>query len=82
MTATITQRLATSATGYGAVIDGILDIRTVTEARNGAALNALYVKGFRIASNCTDRDCDCMVGVLSRLCPDVQLVPVAVEVAK
>jgi hypothetical protein len=81
-TATLSHLLATSATGYGAVIDGILDIRTVTEAPNGAALNALYVKGFRITSSCQDQDCNCMVKILARLAPDVRLVAVSVQVAE
>ncbi len=80
MTDTLTQRLATSATGYGAVIDGILDIRTVTDGPNGAALNALFVKGVNVVSNCIDRDCTCMVELLGRLHPDVKIVAVAVQV--
>lgn len=80
MTETLTQRLATTATGFGAVIDGILDIRTVTDGRNAAALNALFVKGTNVKSNCTDRDCTCLVELLGRLHPDVQIVAVAVQV--
>lgn len=80
MADTLTQRLATTATGFGAVIDGILDIRTVTEAPNVAALNALHAKGFRILSNCQDRDCTCLVDLLAKLAPDVRLVPVSVQV--
>ena len=78
--APLTHRLATTASGFGAVIDGILDIRTVTEGANGAALNALHVKGFRVVSTCQDRDCDCMVKLLAQFAPDVQLVRVAVQV--
>jgi len=80
MADTLSQRLATSATGYSAVIDGILDIRTVTETPNAAALNALFAKGFRVASNCNDRDCDCMVKALARILPDVKIVAVSVQV--
>lgn len=76
----LTDRLATSATGYGAVIDGVLNIRTVTDTRNAAALNALFVAGFRIASICQDRDCDCMVKALGALRPDIRILPVKVEV--
>ena len=72
--------LATSATGWGAVINGTLDIRTVTETCNGAALNAIYVKGVRVISNCTDPDCDCMVKVLAEMFPDIRIVRIKAEV--
>lgn len=36
--ALLPERMATSATGFGAIIGGTLDIRTVTETRNMAAL--------------------------------------------
>lgn len=80
MTNAITQRLATTATGYAAIIGGVLDIRTVTDGRNAAALNALFANGTRVESNCTDRDCTCLVELLGRLHPDVQIVAVAVQV--
>ena len=75
----LTHLLAISATGYGAVIDGVLNIRTVTDSPNAAALNALHFLGFRMVSNCADRDCDCMVTALARLAPDVRIVPVSVQ---
>ena len=77
---TFTARLATSATGYGAVIDGVLNIRTVTETPNAAALNALFLAGYRVLSNCTDTDCDCKVRLLAKVRPDIRIVSVAVEV--
>jgi hypothetical protein len=76
---TLTHRLATSATGYGAIIDGILNICTVTDTANAAALNALYFRGFQVQSTCRDRDCDCIVKTLARLAPDVRIVPVSVQ---
>jgi len=75
-------RLATTATGYGAVIDGVLNIRTVSDTRNAAALNALFVREFRVQTACFDTDCDCMVQLLTRLCPDMRLVPVTVGVTE
>jgi hypothetical protein len=77
---TLADRLATTATGWGAVIDGVLNIRTVSDTVNAAALNALFVGGYRILSTCADTDCDCMVQVLGRLMPQVRLVRVKVEV--
>lgn len=76
----LTHLLATSATGYGAIIDWVLNIRTITDSPNGVAINALHVRGFQILSTCTDRDCDCMVATLNRLCPDVKIAPVSVAV--
>lgn len=75
-----TARLAASATGYGAVIDGVLNIRTVTESANMAAFNALYLAGYRILSNCADPDCDCKLRLLSQYRPDTRIVHVSVEV--
>lgn len=73
-------RLATTATGYGAVIDGVLNIRTVTETANLAAFNALIVCGYGVRTSCLDPDCDCKVRLLAQVLPAVQIVPVAVEV--
>lgn len=78
---TLTERMSKTATGWAAVIDGVLNIRTVSHTANAAAVNALYVGGFRILSNCTDSDCDCMVRALSSLMPKAKLVRVSVEVA-
>jgi hypothetical protein len=79
--ATLSARLATSATGWGAVIGGILDVRTITDSRNGAALNAIYATGRRVLSTCHDTECDCMVRALASFAPDVKLVRVKVDVA-
>lgn len=77
---TLTARLATSATGWAAVIDGVLNIRTVTDSANAAAVNALYLSGINVISNCRDADCDCMVKVLEKMKPDIKLVRVTLEV--
>lgn len=79
LAATLKCRLASSATGFGAVIDGVLNIRTVSDTQNAAALNALYILGFRIISNCEDTDCDCKVKLLSRLSPSTEIRRVTVE---
>lgn len=77
----LTSRLASSATGFGAVIDGVLNIRSVTETANMAAYNALYLAGHRILTNCADPDCDCKLRLLAQLRPDIRIVRVAVEVS-
>jgi hypothetical protein len=72
--------MASSATGWAAVIDGVLNIRTVGETANMAAVNALFLSGFRVFSNCADPDCDCMVKALGRFMPGrVELLRVKVE---
>lgn len=80
MAADLKELMATSATGYGAVIDGILNVRTVTDTANAAAFNALYLAGIGVLSNCTDRDCTCKVDLLARVRPDIKIVPVSVRV--
>lgn len=77
--AALAQRLASSATGYGAVIDGGLNIRTVGETANMAALNALLVTGIRVSSTCRDPECDCIVRLAADLRPSVKVVAVSVE---
>lgn len=71
--------MATSCTGYGAVIDGVLDVRTVSESKNMAALAALSCCGYGVATTCHDPDCSCKVDILKVMRPDVVLVPVKVQ---
>jgi len=78
----LTARLATTASGWAAVIDGVLNIRTVTDSANAAAINALYLSGINVISNCRDSDCDCMVNVLTKMKPEIKLVPVTLEVQR
>ena len=66
MAETLTHRMATSATGYAAVMDGILNIGTVSETPSMAAVNALALGGHRLLSNCADPDCNnqvCFTGL-------------------
>lgn len=72
--------LATSATGWSAVINGTMDVRTISDGKNASALNAMYVCGFGVMTTCADPDCDCMVDALAQHRPDVKLVRVRVEV--
>lgn len=68
-----------SATGYAAVIDGVLDVRTVADTKRGAVLNALGVCGIRMISNCNDPDCDCWIKALPRMRPGIDIVRCHVE---
>lgn len=74
--------LASTSSGFGAVIDGVLNVQTVPDSCNRAALNALFITGYRVLSNCQDPDCDCFVRTLSALRPDVKILPVTVSVTK
>lgn len=78
----LTARLASTSTGHAAVIDGILDVRSISDSPNRAALNALYLVGYQVRSNCTDPDCDCFIKALARIAPAVKILPVQVEVAQ
>lgn len=75
----LTARLATSATGYAAVIGGVLNVSTVADSQKAAALNAIYAMGHTVLAPCPDPDCDCMVRILAHHFPDVRLVPVRIE---
>lgn len=77
--AALTTGLASRAYGFAAFIDGILNPRTATDTRNGAAVNALYIAGFSVHSNCQDSECDCMVRALAQLRPGIRIVPVTIE---
>ncbi len=77
----IKAKLATSAEGWGAVIDGVLNVRTVSHTKSAAATNALYLHGF--VAPCAkpeSEECDCQIKVLARLCPTVRLVAVSITV--
>lgn len=74
-------RLATTGTGFAAVIDGILDVRTISDTANDAAMNALLIKGTMAFATCTDPACDCVVKGLAKLMPSAKIVAVRVEVA-
>ena len=68
-----------TTTGYGAVMDGMLSIQTVTHSRNAAALNAFYIHGHYVQS-CDDPSCDCVVKALAEFYPNDRIVAVTVRV--
>lgn len=82
MTLQLQELMATTATGWAAVIGGVLNVRTVTDTANACALNALYAGGFPVLATCQDPGCDCLVKLMKQLMPDAQLVQVAVKVAE
>jgi hypothetical protein len=78
--AQIKAALSAKAQGYGAIINGVLNIRTVSDSRNAAAVNAAHVCGYLVVANCDDPGCDCLVRLLQSARPDIAIVPVGVEV--
>lgn len=75
--------MATSATGYAAIINGVMDIRTVSDCERGAAINAIWVcSGGTMTVACNDPDCGCAARLLKLHWPDTKLVRVSVQVAQ
>lgn len=77
----LNMRMANTATGWAAVIDGVLDARTVTIDKRGAAINAFFAKGIMVIATCRDEDCNCMIEKLGHRFPSIKLVPVTVAVS-
>lgn len=73
--------LSSTADGYAAVIDGVLNIRTVADSRNGAAVNAAYLSGYAVLRTCNDPGCDCLARLLQGVRPDIKIVPVTVGIS-
>lgn len=82
MSSVLAEALSTTATGYAAAIDGVLDIRTVTDNRRGAAINALCVIGLYPMLRCQDPECDCIVKMLPHITDRIEIVSVSVETSK
>lgn len=77
----LTQRMATTATGWAAVINGVLDARTVTINKRSAAINAFLAMNIVVLGTCADEDCNCMIEKLGHRFPGIKLVPVTVVVS-
>lgn len=80
MPAALKAQMALSGAGYAAVIEGVLNVRTVSDGPNMSAYFALVFTGFNVRGPCRDSDCDCWVQALMQLRPDIKLVPVEVQV--
>mgnify|MGYP003495552511 CR=1 FL=1 len=72
--------LATFATGYAAVIGGVLDIRTIRHDKQATAQAAFLAKGVLMMPSCLDVSCDCVVRKLAEVLPEIKLVAVSVAV--
>lgn len=71
--------LSRQATGTAAIIDGVLDVRTVGMGPNHSALLALQLHGLQPFPVCLDSECDCLVRALARMRPAVRIVQVDVR---
>lgn len=60
----LTKSIATRATGYAAVINGALDMTTISDSRRLAAMKGLVIVGVHplvvAHTDCQDPGCDCM----------------------
>lgn len=74
--------LATSGTGWAAVIGGVMDVRTVSDSKNMCAYSAMMACGVYVINDCDDPDCDCKIRILQGFRPDVKLVPVKIEMSE
>lgn len=75
--------MASQATGYCAVIDGVMNPMTFSVIRKRTALAALIIKtGMMVMSTCDDESCDCEAKVLAEKFPDVKIVAVDVTERK
>lgn len=72
--------LSTTAAGYAAVIDGVLNIATVSDTENAAAFKAAVMQGIFLVGTCNDPTCDCIARGLERIRPNTRIVAVKVEV--
>jgi len=76
-------KMAIGATGFGAIINGILDIHTVSDTRKACAVNAIWIaSGRRLSLACEDPACGCFEGILALQFPGVSIVPVSVQVVQ
>jgi len=80
MPAALSAQMALSGAGYAAVINGVLNVRTVSDGPNLSAYFALVFTGYKVTGMCHDADCDCWVQAMMKLRPDIKLVPVEVQV--
>lgn len=77
----LASRLAKTATGYAAVIDNVLNVKTVADTEKAAALNAIYATRASLAMICQDPDCGCIQRLVAQHFPQVRIVTVKVEVS-
>jgi hypothetical protein len=82
----LTKSIATTATGYAAVINGALDAGTVSFTRQAAAAKGLAASGVPafavMMMTCDKEGCDCMVKAFEARNAGGRIVPVKIEVTE
>jgi hypothetical protein len=82
----LTKSIATTATGYAAIINGVLDMTTASDSRRAAAMKGLIIAGVHplvvMHTDCQDPGCGCMEEWLKDRYPDSRIVAVKVEVSE
>lgn len=82
----LTKSIATTATGYAAVINGALDMTTTSDSRRLAAMKGLANGGVPallvVLTDCNNPDCDCMEKSFLGTFLGSRIVPVKVEVSE
>jgi hypothetical protein len=80
----LTKSIATTATGYAAVINGVLDVATTSSSRKSAAMNGLISSGLPhlavILMDCGNDNCDCLAKTFEAEVAGGRIVQVKVEV--
>lgn len=71
--------MATSAVGYAVVVDGVLNVNTVSESEVKAAQFELIGRGFLFIP-CDKPDCRCIVCMMEKTIPGAKIVTVVVAV--
>lgn len=72
----LADRMQRSATGFACVCDGVLDVRTVADHRQIAAMRGLAMRSVFFLP-CMNEDCDCAVKAAEAL--GLKIVAVSVE---
>ena len=82
----ITKGLATQATGFACVIDGVLDMRTISDTAKGCAARTIGLTmgplAAMISYRCQDPTCDCTVKALKTEVPNARLVAIEIKVTE
>lgn len=82
----LTESIATTATGYAAIINGALDMTTASDSRRLAAMKGMTKAGVPpsvvLFVACDDDACDCMEKKLCETFPGSRIVSVKVEVSE
>lgn len=77
----IAASMLTKTLGFAAVLDGVVNIRTVSDTAQGSALNMLFIHNV-VFSPCNDPKCNCTTKALNEVVPGAKIVPVEVVICE